>query len=118
MSSAYLDRHDRVVKMIIENQELRQKLIELSEIVLYYEYNPTPVCKTDVVRVYWNRKVQTARPIPNSINYLGLTIKKRKKTIFSNSSKNYVERIMNTLLSAMKYRTCGTWMKSLSFFLQ
>ena len=73
----------------------------LTETIPYYKYEPPAVCENDDVRIYWNRKIQTDRTIPNNIPDLVLTFKKEKKTFIvdfavslaTNLSKSYAEKI-------------------------
>ena len=45
--------------------------------VPYHQYELPPVCETEEARLYWNRKIQTDRPIPNSIPDLVMIFKKK-----------------------------------------
>jgi hypothetical protein len=74
---AYLDRHNRAGKIV--HQKLREKYMGLTDTVPYYQYEPPPVCETEEVRLYWNRKIQTDRPIPNNIPDLVSTFKLKRR---------------------------------------
>lgn len=73
----------------------------LTEVVPHYNYNPLPVCENAEVKLYWNRKIQTDRPIPNNIPDLVFTLKKQKKTFIvdfavplaANMMKTYAEKV-------------------------
>ena len=96
---AYLDRHNRIGKII--HQNLREKYMGLQEHVPYYQYEPPPVCENAHVRIYWNRKIVTDKTIPNNIPDIVLTLKDEKKTFIvdfavplpTNIEKTYSEKI-------------------------
>ncbi|CAH2019602.1 unnamed protein product, partial [Acanthoscelides obtectus] len=75
---SYLDRHNRVGKII--HQSLREKYLELTEIVPYYLYEPPAGCEDEQTRLSWNRKIITDRPISNNIPDIVLTLKNENKT--------------------------------------
>lgn len=74
----YLDRHNRVAKIV--HIELRKRYQQFNETTPYYEYEPPPVCEDEKVRIYWNRKIITDKPIPNNIPDIVLTLKNEKIT--------------------------------------
>lgn len=96
---SYLDRHDRVGKIV--HQKLREVHMGLAETVPYYQYDPPAVCENNEVRLYWNRKIQTDRPIINNIPDIVLTFKNIKRTyiidfavpLCDNINKTYAEKI-------------------------
>ena len=102
-SKAYLERHNRVGKII--HQKLREKYMALSDTVPYYQYEPPPVCEDERIKLYWNRKIVTDRTITNNIPDLVLTLKEEKKTFIvdfaiplaANITKTYNEKISKYL---------------------
>ena len=77
----------------------------LTDTLPYYGYEPPPVCENQEIRLYWNRRIQTDRPVANNIPDLILTFKNEKKTFIvdfavplpNNISKTYAEKISKYL---------------------
>lgn len=72
----YLDRHNRVAGII--HKELRKKYMAYEDPAPYYQYEPPPVTEDLNVRLYWNRKIITDKPITNNIPDIVLTVKDQK----------------------------------------
>lgn len=96
---AYLDRHNRVAKIL--HQRLREKYMGLTDLVPYYKYEPPPICEDETCLLYWNRKILTDRPVANNIPDIVLNLKKEKVTYVidvavplpMNISKTHSEKI-------------------------
>lgn len=91
---AYLERHNRVAKII--HQKLRVKYMELEETEPYYQYEPAPVYETDSIKLYWNRKIITDKPIPNNIPDIVMVLKNEKTTYIIDIAVPLPHNITNT----------------------
>lgn len=99
----YLDRHNRVAKIIHQTLGLKYGLIDNEK--PYYEYDPELVLESENSRLYWNRSIITDRHIPNNIPDIVLTLKEEKSTYMidvaiplgPNINKTYSEKISKYL---------------------
>lgn len=99
----YLDRHNRVAKII--HQALRQKYFGDEKQEPYYSYDPPPIRENQNCRLYWNRPIITDKPIPNNIPDIVLVLKSQRTTYIidiavplpANLKKTHTEKISKYL---------------------